>query len=115
MADKQETQFAPWFVPTDASAQSEQMRQYFADLQKRYLQLWQAQIPTAATSNEKLARALRAFVNCRQPQDLVEAESALMTTLLEIAEAHTRPWLEFTRDAQAAWSDVMARAPAAGA
>lgn len=109
---------APWIPSGDAmrgwTDQAKNVQSYFADLQQRYAKMVQEQIALMASSNEKIARAVKAFAMCKQPQDFVDAEAGLTAALLEVGERCTKHWVDFARDAQAAWSETLSKETDAG-
>lgn len=118
MSDETNTNpLAAWMQSGDAlrgcTEQAKNVQAYFADLQQRYAKTVQEQITLMASSNEQIARALQSFAACKQPQDFVEAETRFVTALFEVGERSAKQWVEFARDAQAAWSDTISKAPGA--
>jgi hypothetical protein len=52
---------------------------------------------TLLGANERIARSLQEFLRCRQPQDLIAAESNVLATILEEASQQAKTWVELTQ------------------
>jgi hypothetical protein len=109
--------FAWWGVPNAPGkgaidTQMKRFQTFAADLQKTYGDAYSQQMQALFTANERLVRSLQEFIHCRQPEDIVAAESHVLATLLEGASSQTKTWIELTQKVEACCA-AMARDVAA--
>lgn len=68
-----------------------------SDLQKIYDEAYRQQIETLQTSNEKLIGSLQELLRCKQPRDVIAAQSDILATRLGGASRQAKTWAETTR------------------
>lgn len=103
--DRLNAWFAGWGVPTGngGSAIDGQMKRFQAfasDLQKAYGETYSRQINALLTTNQRIAGSLQEFIHCRQPQDVIAAESTVLATMLEAASLQAETWIELAQKLQ---------------
>ena len=108
--------FAWWGVPLGSAngqidGQMKRIQAFTSDLQKTYGEAYSRQMSALVAANERIAGSLQEFLRCRQPQDLVAAESHLVATIMEGASQQATAWVELTQKVQDCYA-AMARAMA---
>jgi hypothetical protein len=105
-----------WGVPSAAvngeiDAQTKRFQQFVADLQKTCGEAYSGQMDALLTNNDRLMRAFQGLLSSRRPQEVVAAESDILSTFLEGASLHAKKWGEVTQKLQDCYA-AMARAAA---
>ena len=103
--DRLNALFAWWGVPAatgngQIDGQMKRFRAFTYDLQRAYGEAYSHQLGALFSANERTARSLQEFLRCRQPQDVIAAESNVVATLLEEASQQTKTWIEVTQKVQ---------------
>ncbi|WP_073139099.1 hypothetical protein [Muricoccus roseus] len=80
--------------------QFKRLQVFTSDLQKAYGDTYGAQVSALLGANERIGRSLLEFVQCRQPQDLIAAESNVVAVVLKEASLQTKAWLELSEKIQ---------------
>ncbi len=68
-----------------------------SNLQKIYDEAYRQQLETLRTANERLVESLRELLRCKQPRDVIAAESDMLATLLGGASRQAKTWAELNR------------------
>jgi hypothetical protein len=95
-----------WGMPNSGAganieAQIKRFQSFAADLQRTYGEAYSAQLKALYTANERLARSFQELAHCRQPQEVIAAESNILATLLEGASLQAKTWADVTQKIQA--------------
>ena len=103
--DRLNALFAWWGVPTadgngTIDRQMKRFQVFASDLQKTYGDAYSHEMEALLKSNERVVRSLQELVRCRQPQDVIAAESDILATLLEGAALQAKTWAELTQKVQ---------------
>jgi hypothetical protein len=102
--------------PYDASIK--RLQSFVSDLQSAYGEAYGKQMEGIFSANEHFARAVQDLMQSRQPADVVAAESALMTALVEEAASQAKGWVELVEKVRdcctSAAADVTQAAKPAG-
>lgn len=103
--DRLSALFTWWGVPaaTGNGSLDRQMKccQAFAsDLQKAYGDTCSRQMEAALAANDRISRSLQDFLRCRQPQDVIAAQSNVFATVLEEVSSQAKVWAELTQKVQ---------------
>jgi hypothetical protein len=105
-----------WGVPSTAvngeiNAQTKRFQQFVTDLQKTWGDAYSGQMDALLANNDRLMRSCQGLLSSRRPQEVVAAESDILTAFLEGASLHVKKWGELTQKLQDCWA-AMARAAA---
>ena len=103
--DRLNALFAWWGVPAAGGNRSldRQMtccQAFASDLQKVYGDAWSRQMDVVFAANERISRSLQEFLHCRQPQDVVAAESNVLATVLEGVSSQAKNWADLAQNVQ---------------
>jgi hypothetical protein len=80
--------------------QIKRLQQFAADFQKTCADAYSGEMSAVLNSNERLGRSVQEFVRCRQPSEVLAAESEILVTLLEGASLQAKLWAELTQRLQ---------------
>ena len=103
--DRLNALFAWWGVPTaggngNIDGQMKRFQVFASDLQRTYGEAYSHQMEALFTANQRLVSSLQELARCRQPQDVIAAESDILATLLEGAALQAKTWAELTQKVQ---------------
>lgn len=70
--------------------QFKRFQAFTSDLQKAYGETYGAQMSAFLGANERIRRSLLELIQCRQPQDVIAAESSVMAAILDEASLQMR-------------------------
>lgn len=103
--DRLNALFAWWGVPSsngngNIETQMKRFQTFASDLQKTYGEAYSQHMQALFTVNERLAGSLQELMRCRQPQDVIAAESNILATLVEGASLQAKTWVELTQKVQ---------------
>ena len=108
--DRLNAMFAWWGVPGangstangmgQIDGQMKRFQSFTSDLQKAYTDAYSNQMGTLLGANERIARSFQEILGCRQPQDVIAAESKVFATILEEASLQAKTWIELTQKVQ---------------
>jgi hypothetical protein len=73
---------------------------FTSDLQKAYGETYGAQMSAFLGANARIGRSLLELIQCRQPQDVIAAESSVMAAILDEAWLQMKTWLELSQRVQ---------------
>jgi hypothetical protein len=100
-------------------AQLKRLQGFLSDLQGAYGEAYARQTEAYFAANEHFAHAVQDLMRCRGPGDVVEAESKLMSALMEEAATQAKAWTDLTQKltecCTAATRDTFATARESGA
>ena len=85
-----------WGIPNanwsaNIEGQMKRFQVFASNLQKVYGDAYCNQMEALFTANERLARSFQEFLRCRQPNEVIAAESNILATVLEGASLQARP------------------------
>jgi hypothetical protein len=92
-----------WWGMTDPAqagpyeARLKRLQKFVAELQGAYGEAYGRQMEAMFSANEHFARAAQDLMRSRKPSDVVAAESALMSALMEEAAAQAQAWSELVQ------------------
>jgi hypothetical protein len=94
-----------WGISNDTGnenieVQMKRFQVFASDLQKAYGDAYCLQMEALFTANERLGRSFQEFLHCRQPQEVIAAESSILATILERASLQAKPWIDLTEKVQ---------------
>lgn len=103
--DRLNALFAWWGVPAangngQIDGQMKRFQAFTSDLQKTYSEAYSRQMSALFAANERIAGSLQEFLRCRQPQDVIAAESNVLATIMEGASLQAKTWVELTQKVQ---------------
>jgi hypothetical protein len=103
--DRLNALFAWWGVPNakeegGIEKQMKRFQTFASDLQKTCGDAYGQQMQAFRTANDRLAQSFQELMHCRQPQDVIAAESNILATILEGASLQARTWVELTQKVQ---------------
>ena len=78
-------------------ARLKRLQKLVAELQGAYGEAYGRQVEAMFAANEHFARAVQDLMRSRTPSDVVAAESALMSALMEEAAAQARGWSQLVQ------------------
>lgn len=80
--------------------QFKRFQAFTSDLQKAFGDTYGAQMGSLLSANDRIGRSLLEFLQCRQPQDVIAAESSVLAAILEETSLQTKTWLELSQKVQ---------------
>lgn len=94
-----------WGIPNanggeNIGGQVKRFQVFTSNLQKAYGEAYSQQMEALLTANERLARSLQEFLHCRQPQEVIAAESSIFATFFEGASLQAKTWVDLTQKVQ---------------
>ena len=103
--DRLNALFAWWGVPAlngngQMDGQMKRFQAFTSDLQRTCSEAYSRQMNAILTANERIAGSLQEFLRCRQPHDVIAAESNVLATILEEASLQARTWADLTQKVQ---------------
>jgi hypothetical protein len=103
--DRLNALFAWWGVPSSTGngnidAPMKRFQSFASDLQRAYGEAYSRQMEALFTANERLGSSVQELLRCRQPQDVLAAESNILAILLEGSSQHAQTWVELTQKVQ---------------
>lgn len=103
--DRLNALFAWWGVPSSTGngsieVQMKRFQAFASDLQKAYGEAYSRQMEALFTANERLGSSVQELLRCRQPQDVLTAESNILAILLEGSSQQAKTWVELTQKVQ---------------
>ena len=66
---------------------------FTSDLQKAYGETYGAQMSAFLGANARIGRSLLELIQCRQPQDVIAAESSVIAAIFDEAWLQMKTWL----------------------
>jgi hypothetical protein len=96
-----------------------------SDMQKTYADAYSSQLQALLASNQKLGHLFLGLLQCRQPQDVIAAETNILMEVMVAAAGQAQAWVDVTHKTQAccaemaqatghaanAWRDAVAARP----
>lgn len=103
--DRLNALFAWWGVPgangnDQIVGQLKRFQALTSDLQKAYGEAYSDQMGTLLGANERIAGSLQEFLRCRQPLDVIAAQSNVLATILEEVSLQAKTWSDLTQKVQ---------------
>lgn len=94
-----------WGIPNvnsgeNVAGQIKRFQGFTSDLQNAYGEAYHQQMGALLTANERLTRSFQEFLHCRQPHEVIAAESAFFETFLEGASLQAKTWVDLTQKVQ---------------
>jgi hypothetical protein len=103
--DRLNAVLAWWGIPNaningQIDDQMKRLQTFASGLQKACGEAYSDQMRAPLSANERIATSLQELLRCRQPKDVIAAESIVLATILESASLQAKTWVQFTQKVQ---------------
>ena len=95
-----------------AEANVKRFERLTGELHKAYSEACSLQMQALVAANDQFTHSLQALMRCRQPEDMIVAESNVLAALCEGLSLRAKTWAEVARKLGGCWSAAAQEAAA---